>query len=47
MFVLLATVACNSEYDDTAVWDSIKALEQKTQAMENVLNAQSPRTAPR
>lgn len=40
MFVLLATVACNSEYDDTAVWDSIKALEQKTQAMENVLNAQ-------
>lgn len=36
---MLAAVACNSEYDDTAVWDTIKALEQRTQAMESVLNA--------
>lgn len=40
LLLALCIVACNNEYDDSAVWDSIKALEQKTQAMESVLNAQ-------
>ena len=39
LLLALCIVACNNEYDDSAVWDSIKALEQKTQAMESVLNA--------
>ena len=40
LFVVLSVVACNNEYDDSAVWNSINALEQKTQAMESLLNAQ-------
>ena len=40
LFVALSVVACNNEYDDSAVWNSINALEQKTQAMESLLNAQ-------